>query len=157
MDFGFKSQQQNFGEIRMFHSKLEGNELPFRQEKTRKWCAQISANAIKIRTTDSNPVANNGNVHAQCIVHAHAHFTSLVVVVVVVIVVVVVVRRLSLLSSHVSTLVNCISNFYCTHDSAGLQDEAMVTRHDNGKGQNGDRRHDGDGRQTPARVSRATG
>ena len=60
-DFGFKSQQRNFGEIRKFLVKLEGNELPFRQEKTRKWCAQISANAIKIRMTDSNPVANNGN------------------------------------------------------------------------------------------------
>ncbi len=43
------------------------------------------------------------------------------------------------------------------HDSAGLQDEAMVTRHDDGKGQNGDGWHDGDGRQTTARVSRATG
>ena len=36
-DFGFKSQQRNFGEIRKFLVKLEGNELPFRQEKTRKW------------------------------------------------------------------------------------------------------------------------
>jgi hypothetical protein len=60
-DFGFKSQQRNFGEIRKFLVKSEGNELPFRQEKTRKWRAQISANAIKILTTDSNPVANNGN------------------------------------------------------------------------------------------------
>jgi hypothetical protein len=30
----------------------------------------------------------------------------------------------------------------------------MVTRHDDGKGQNGNRRHDGDGQQTTARVSR---
>ncbi len=75
--------------------------------------------------------------------------------VVVVVVVVVVVCCLYLLSSHVSTLVHCISTFYCTHDSAGLQDEAMVTRHDDGKGQNGDGRHDGNGRQTTARVSRA--
>ena len=36
--------------------------MPFRHEKTRKWRAQISANGIKIRTTDSNPLANNGNV-----------------------------------------------------------------------------------------------
>jgi hypothetical protein len=60
-DFGFKSQQLNFGEIRKFLVKSEGNQLPFRQEKTRKWHAHISANAIKIRTTDRNPVANNGN------------------------------------------------------------------------------------------------
>ena len=45
----------------MFLLKQEGKELPFRQEKTRKWLAQISANAIKIRMTDSNLVANNGN------------------------------------------------------------------------------------------------
>jgi hypothetical protein len=62
-DFRFKSQQRNFGEIRKFLVKSEGNELPFRQEKTRKWRAQISVNAIKIRTTESNPVANNGNDH----------------------------------------------------------------------------------------------
>jgi hypothetical protein len=62
-DFGFKSQQLNFGEIRKFLVKAEGNELPFRQEKTRKWRAQISANAIKIWTTDRNPLANNGNVY----------------------------------------------------------------------------------------------
>jgi len=37
----------NFGEIRKFLVKSEGNELPLRQEKTRKWRAQISANAIK--------------------------------------------------------------------------------------------------------------
>jgi hypothetical protein len=34
-DFGFKSQQLNFGEIREFLVKSEGNELPFRKEKTR--------------------------------------------------------------------------------------------------------------------------
>ncbi len=62
-DFGFKSQQLNFGEIRKFLVKVEGNELPFIQEKTRKWRAQISANAIKTRTTDRNPLANNGNVY----------------------------------------------------------------------------------------------
>ena len=60
-DFGFKSQQLNFGEIREFLVKSEGNELPFRKEKTRKWRAQISVNAIKIRTTDRNSLANNGN------------------------------------------------------------------------------------------------
>jgi hypothetical protein len=60
-DFGFKSQQLNFGEIRKFLVKVEVNELPFRQEKTRKWRAQISVNAIKIRTTDRNSLANNGN------------------------------------------------------------------------------------------------
>ena len=38
-----------------------------------------------------------------------------------------VVHHLHLLSSHVSTLVHRISTFYCTYDSAGLQDEAMVT------------------------------
>jgi hypothetical protein len=62
-DFGFKSQQLNFGEIRKFLVKVEVNELPFRQEKTRKWRAQISANSIKIRTTDRNPLANIGNVY----------------------------------------------------------------------------------------------
>ncbi len=65
------------------------------------------------------------------------------VIVVVVVVLVVVVHR--------------ISTFYCTHDSAGLQDEAMVTRYDDGKGQNGDGRHDDNGQQMTARVSRATG
>ena len=45
-----------------FLVKQETKELPFRQEKTRKWRAQISANAIKIRTTDGYPLANNGNV-----------------------------------------------------------------------------------------------
>jgi hypothetical protein len=60
-DFGFKSQQRNFGEIRKFIVKSEGNELLFRQEKKRKWRAQISANAIKIRTMDGNPLANHGN------------------------------------------------------------------------------------------------
>jgi len=33
-NFGFKSQQRNFGEIRKFLVKSEGNELLFRQEKT---------------------------------------------------------------------------------------------------------------------------
>jgi hypothetical protein len=54
-DVGFKSQQQNFGEIRKFLVKSERNELPFRQDNTRKWHAQISANTIKIRTTDGRP------------------------------------------------------------------------------------------------------
>ena len=54
-------QQRNIGEIRNFLVKQETKELPFRQEKTRKWHAHISANAIKLQTTDSNPVANNGN------------------------------------------------------------------------------------------------
>jgi hypothetical protein len=35
-DFRFKSQQQNFGEIRRFLVKSEGNELQFRQEKNKK-------------------------------------------------------------------------------------------------------------------------
>jgi len=60
-DFGFKLQQLNFGKISKFLVKSEGNKLPFRLDKTRKWRAHISANAIKIRTTDRNPVANNGN------------------------------------------------------------------------------------------------
>ncbi len=60
-DFGFKSQQLIFGEIRKYLVKSEGNEMPFRQEETRKWCAHISASGIKILTSDRNPVANNGN------------------------------------------------------------------------------------------------
>ena len=63
---------------------------------------------------------------------------SVVVIVVVVVVVVVFVVKVHRISN---------STFYCTHDSAGLQDKAMVTWHDNGKGQNGDGRHNGDGRQ----------
>ncbi len=47
-----------------FLVKQETNELLFRQEKTRKWHAQISANAIKIPTTDGNPLANNGNAQS---------------------------------------------------------------------------------------------
>ena len=43
-----------------FLVKLEGNELPFRQEKTRKWHAQILANAIKIQATDGKPFAIMG-------------------------------------------------------------------------------------------------
>ncbi len=39
-----------------------------------------------------------------------------------------VVCRLYLFSSQVRTLVHHISTFYCIHDSAGLQDGAMVTR-----------------------------
>ena len=45
----------------MFLLKQEGKELPFRQEKTRKWHAQISVNAIQIWMTDINPLANNVN------------------------------------------------------------------------------------------------
>jgi hypothetical protein len=45
-----------------FLVKQETCELPFRQEQTRKWCTKISLNAIKIRTTDRNPLANNRNV-----------------------------------------------------------------------------------------------
>ena len=55
-DFGFKSQQLNFEEIRKFLVKLEGNEFPLRQEKTRAWRSHISANAIKVRTKDGKPL-----------------------------------------------------------------------------------------------------
>jgi hypothetical protein len=59
-DFVFKTAME-FWRDKKFHVKQEMNELPFRQEKTRKWHAHILANAIKLQTTDSNPVANNGN------------------------------------------------------------------------------------------------
>ena len=72
---------------------------------------------------------------------------------------VVIVRHLYLLSSHVSTLAHRISTFYCTHDSAGLQDEAMVTRHTTARGRTatggttamGDKRRQGSERRWAAR------
>ena len=48
-DFGFESQQLNFG------GKKVSCKIGRKRIKTRKWRAQISANAIKIRTTDGNP------------------------------------------------------------------------------------------------------
>ena len=38
--------------------KLEANELPFRQEKTRIWRAQISVNRIKKQTLDGRSLVN---------------------------------------------------------------------------------------------------
>ena len=70
-------QQWNFGEIRKFLVKQEINKLPFRQEKTRKWHAHISANAIKIRFTDSNPAANNGNDLRTIGIHTFPHLKSI--------------------------------------------------------------------------------
>jgi len=49
-DFGFKTATK-FWRDKKVSCKTKTNELLFRQEKTRKWHAHISANAKKIRTT----------------------------------------------------------------------------------------------------------